>query len=48
MPEFIKKLDHPLLFLLFLLLALKGLESVLTWGFKEVGWAGPANLMQNP
>jgi hypothetical protein len=48
MVEFFKKLDHPLLFLLFLLLALKGLEAFLTWGFKELGWSGPAALMQNP
>lgn len=48
MPEFISKLDHPLLFLFFLLLALKGLEAVLTWAFKEAGWQGPAALMQTP
>jgi len=48
MPEFLKKLDHPLLFLFFLLLALKGLEAVLTWGFKELRWNGPAALIQHP
>jgi len=46
--DIVKKLDHPLMFLLFLLLALKGLEALFTWGFKELGWSGPAALMQNP
>jgi hypothetical protein len=46
--ELIKKLDHPLLFLLFLMLALKGFEALLTWGFKSLGWAGPAALIQHP
>lgn len=46
--EFIKHLDHPLLFLFFLLLALKGLEAVITWGFKEANMPGPAALMQHP
>ena len=48
MKDFIKSLDHPLLFLFFLLLALKGLESVLTWGFKEAGLPGAAALTQHP
>lgn len=46
--EFLKKLDHPLLFLLFMLLALKGLESVITWGAKEAGMSGLAALVQHP
>lgn len=44
----IEKLDHPLLFLFFLLIALKGLEAVLVWGLKEVGAPGPAALIQHP
>ena len=46
--EFLKKLDHPLLFILFMLLALKGLESVITWGAKEAGINGLASIMQHP
>lgn len=46
--EFLKHLDHPLLFLFFLLLALKGLEAVLTWGAKEANMTGLAALIQHP
>lgn len=46
--EFLKHLDHPLLFLFFLLIALKGLEAVLTWGFKAANMPGPAALIQHP
>jgi hypothetical protein len=46
--KFLDKLDHPLLFVLFMLLALKGLESVITWGAKEAGLNGLAHLMQTP
>lgn len=46
--EFLKKLDHPLLFLFFLLIALKGLEAMLTWGAKEAGMPGLAALIQHP
>jgi hypothetical protein len=46
--DFLKHLDHPLLFLLFLMLALKGFEAVVTWGAKEVGWAGLSDLVQHP
>lgn len=46
--EFAKKLDHPLLFLLFLLLALKGTEAFITWGAKKLGFTGLASLVQNP
>jgi hypothetical protein len=44
--EFLKKLDHPLLFILFMLLALKGASAVIVWGAKSMGWNGLANLMQ--
>jgi hypothetical protein len=46
--EFLKHLDHPLLFLFFMLLALKGLEAVLTWGAKEANMPGLAALIQHP
>lgn len=48
MKDFMKTLDHPLLFLFFLLLALTGLSSVVTWGFKAAGLNGPATLIQHP
>lgn len=48
MKEFLQRLDHPLLFLFFLLIALKGLEAVLTWGFKSIHLDGAAALMQHP
>jgi hypothetical protein len=44
--EFLKKLDHPLLFIFFMLLALKGLSAVVVWGAKSAGWNGLANLLQ--
>lgn len=46
--DMLEKLDHPLLFLLFLLLALKGMEAFLTWAFKAAGLPGPAALIQHP
>lgn len=48
MKELLNKLDHPLLFLFFLLLALTGLQAVLTWAFKEFNLPGPAALAQHP
>jgi hypothetical protein len=46
--EFLKHLDHPLLFLLFLFMALKGFEAVVTWAAKEAGLNGLAVLAQHP
>ena len=46
--EFLKRLDHPLLFLLFLFMALKGFEAAVTWGAKSLGWNGLAQLAQHP
>lgn len=46
--EFLKKLDHPILFLVFLMLALKGTEAVVTWGAKKANLPGLAALVQHP
>ena len=48
MGGFMDGLNHPLLFLLFMLMALWGLASILTYVFKELGWSGPAALVQHP
>lgn len=45
--EFLRKLDHPLLFLFFLLLALTGLKAFLVWGASELQLPGAANLMKH-
>lgn len=45
--EFLKKLDHPLMFLFFLVLALTGLQAFLAWGFTEMGAPGAANLIRH-
>lgn len=45
--EFLKKLDHPLMFLFFLVLAITGVQAVLAWGFTEAGLPGPANLVRH-
>lgn len=44
----LEKLDHPLLFLLFMLLALKGMEAVINWGAQSFGFTGLAALFKNP
>ena len=46
--EFLQKFDHPLLFLFFLILAMKGFESVFTWAAKKAGQQGLASMMQHP
>ncbi len=48
MGNFLDTLNHPLLFVFFMLLALWGFAATLTYIFKEVGWSGPASFMQNP
>lgn len=48
MGKWLDELDHPLPFLFFTLLALWGMASVLTYGFKQLGWNGPASFFQHP
>lgn len=45
--EFLKKLDHPLLFLFFLVLAMTGLQAFMSWGFQELQLPGAANLVKH-
>lgn len=47
MKEFLSKLDHPVMFLLFLVLALTGLKAFLAWGAEELQLSGPANLFRH-
>lgn len=46
--ETIKRLDHPLLFIVFVTMAVLGMQAALTWGFKEIGWNGAAAFVQHP
>lgn len=48
MKSWIEHLDHPLLFVLFMWLAIQGISSLVTWGAKEVGWNGLAAFAQHP
>lgn len=41
-------LDHPLLFILFMTMAVFATAALLTWAFKSLGWTGPANFFQHP
>jgi hypothetical protein len=41
-------LDHPIVFVFFITLAVLGMSSLLTWGFKAAGLPGPAALSQHP
>lgn len=41
-------LDHPVIFIFFVTLAVCGMSALLTWGFKTLGWTGPAALFQHP
>lgn len=48
MKDFLEHLDHPLLFILFIWLALHGFSAIVTWAAKEAGWTGLAALSQHP
>ncbi len=41
-------LDHPILFVLFVMMAVTGLQALITWGAKEAGLDGLAALVQHP
>jgi hypothetical protein len=40
-------LDHPIVFAFLITLVVLGTSSLLTWGFKSAGMAGPAALSQH-
>lgn len=44
----LEALDHPLMFVFFMLLAITGMASLITWGAKEAGLDGLAALVQHP
>lgn len=41
-------LDHPVVFILFVSLAVCGMLAILTWGAKAAGWSGAAAVLQHP
>lgn len=47
MGRFLDSLNHPILFVLFLILAMKGLSSVIVYISKRLGLSGPASFFQN-
>jgi hypothetical protein len=44
----LEKLDHPILFVLFMMMSILGLQALITWGAKEAGWDGLAAIVQHP
>lgn len=44
MEAFLKHLDHPVLFALFLTMTVIAGTYLLGWGFSSLGWAGPQQL----
>jgi len=48
MGKWVDELNHPLLFLIFMLLALWGLAAVMTHVSKRLGLPGPAAFFQHP
>lgn len=48
MERILDTLDHPIMFVFFMTLAVFGTAAVATWGFKRLGWTGPAAFFQHP
>jgi hypothetical protein len=48
MKELVETLDHPLTFILFMLLALYGLAAVIASISKKMGWTGIAAFFGHP
>lgn len=46
MGRFLEQIDHPILFVLFLTLAVLGTKALLEAGFKTLGWSGPTALAE--
>lgn len=46
--KLVEALDHPIVFVLFITMAVIGMSALLTWGFKKAGLPGPATLVQAP
>lgn len=47
MEKFLDGLDHPIIFVFLLALALGGAMSLLSWGFKAADMPGAANVIKN-
>lgn len=47
MREFFQHLDHPLLFLFFLVLALTGLKAVMAWAAYNANLPGASDLLKH-
>lgn len=39
-------LDHPVFFVIVITVAVVCMSSIASWGFKALGWPGPAALFQ--
>lgn len=46
--EVLEALDHPIFFSLLITLVVVCWMAFFTWGFKAIGWPGPAALFQHP
>jgi hypothetical protein len=46
--DFVKSLDHPIVFLLFLWMALQGFSALVTWLAKAANMQGLAVMAQHP
>lgn len=44
----VEDLDHPILFVFFAMLAIVGMQSLVTWGAKALGLIGLSELVQHP
>lgn len=47
MKKILDSLDHPVPFILFTTLAVCGMASILTWGFKAAGLSGAAAVTEH-
>lgn len=48
MERFLDTIDHPIVFVLFMTMAVFGVAAIVTWGAKQMGWTGIANFFQHP
>jgi hypothetical protein len=48
MTKLLDAVDHPLMFILFVTLAVNGMNALATHLFKQMGWTGPAAFFQHP
>lgn len=46
--ELLDSLDHPIVFVVLMTIAVVSLAAIFVWLFKAAGWPGPAALFQHP